>query len=483
MSIRALLAIGVILIPVVAEAQSSGSGLADLVTDLILRDGIRLPGTDTGGNPGNPHAGHFTLLNPTLGSQPTSIANESAIRAVLAFNDRLTSQLSNQPLGSSTGGFTFSFDEGSGTYTRGSTSFGPSFSERSRTVGRRKFSVGVTYQHSSFDTFGDVSLTDGSMTFFLPHTDCCGGSAPPPPSPLAPGLEGDVMQAALTLKAKTDTFALLANYGVNDKFDVGLVLPIVRVDLDATVNATIIRLSTSTAPTVHTFVPGQDRPQETFERSGSASGIGDIVVRSKYNIFQDGETGFAAGVDLRLPTGDETDLLGLGAFQSKIYGIVSAGTDRIGSHVNFGFTISERGDVDAAVAGFAPLGASDEFNYSGGVELVAHPRVTVIGDILGRTLMDAGSVEAAAQTFQFRTPAGADPTVALQTSSTNPLTGQPYSQLALTVGENLNLVLGAVGAKVNVAPNLLISGNVLFPITKGGLRDRFTVAFGLDYAF
>jgi hypothetical protein len=24
---------------------------------------------------------------------------------------------------------------------------------------------------------------------------------------------------------------------------------------------------------------------------------------------------------------------------------------------------------------------------------------------------------------------------------------------------------------------------VLFPFTKGGLRDRFTIAFGLDYAF
>jgi hypothetical protein len=63
------------------------------------------------------------------------------------------------------------------------------------------------------------------------------------------------------------------------------------------------------------------------------------------------------------------------------------------------------------------------------------------------------------------------------------VTSQPYSQLALTFGENLNLVLGAIGAKVNVAPNLLISGNVLFPFTKGGLRDRFTIAFGLDFAF
>ncbi len=478
MRFRFLIALTAVLIPVGAHAQSSGAGLADLLSDLILR-GIVLPGGDL---PGSPHAGHFTLLNPTFGgSQAASIPSEAAIRAVLAFNDRLASQFANFPLGSSTGGFTFTFDETTGSYARGSTSFGPAFSERSRTIGRRKFSAGLNYQHSSFDTFGNVSLSDGSLTFFLPHTDCCSAAAPPP-SPNVPGLEGDIMQAALQLEATTDTFAFMANYGVTDKLDVGVAVPFSRVSLNATVQATIIRLATSATPTVHTFVQGQNQTQQTFANDGSASGIGDIVLRSKYNLFQQGETGFAAGLDLRLPTGDEEDLLGLGAFQSKIYAIASAGTDRVASHVNLGFTISGRGEVDTAIAGFEPLGASDEFNYTGGVEFVAHPRVTVIGDILGRTLMDAGTVEAATRTFQHRTGAGAVGTDPLLTSSTNPLNGQPYSQLALTPG-NLHLVLGAVGAKVNVAPNLLISGNVLFPFTKGGLRDRFTVAFGLDYAF
>jgi hypothetical protein len=54
--------------------------------------------------------------------------------------------------------------------------------------------------------------------------------------------------------------------------------------------------------------------------------------------------------------------------------------------------------------------------------------------------------------------------------------------LALTPG-NLTLVLGPVGAKFNVAQNLLMSGNVLFPLNNAGLRDRATFTFGLDYAF
>ena len=62
------------------------------------------------------------------------------------------------------------------------------------------------------------------------------------------------MQATLTLKATTDTVAVFANYGVTDRFDVGLALPITHVDLDAKVNATILRLSSTDNTLVHTFV-------------------------------------------------------------------------------------------------------------------------------------------------------------------------------------------------------------------------------------
>ena len=50
-----------LLVPSPLHAQSDG--LANLVSDLILK-GITLPGAD---NPGRPHAGHFTLGNPTFG--------------------------------------------------------------------------------------------------------------------------------------------------------------------------------------------------------------------------------------------------------------------------------------------------------------------------------------------------------------------------------------------------------------------------------
>jgi hypothetical protein len=48
---------------------------------------------------------------------------------------------------------------------------------------------------------------------------------------------------------------------------------------------------------------------------------------------------------------------------------------------------------------------------------------------------------------------------------------------------NLTLLLGTGGVKFNLAGNLLVSGSVLFPLTKAGLRSRVTTVVGLDYAF
>jgi hypothetical protein len=465
------------LLPVAAAAQSA-DGIARLVPDLIL-DGITLP---EAGAPGNPHAGHFTLGNPTFGgSQPGSIPDAGAIGAVEAFGDRLRSQFANFPLGSSSGGFTYTYNEQLGTYTRRSASFGPAFTERAVTIGRRQKSLGVNFQHSRFDSFGGENLSDRSITFYLPHTDCCNAAAPPP-SALNPGFEGDLIEAALQLKATTDTLAFSAIFGLTDNFDIGVAVPVTHVSMEANVRATIIRLSSGATPLVHTFVQGQDVAEKIFSDSGDATGIGDIVLRSKYNFLTRGETGLAAAVDLRLPTGDADNLLGLGTTQAKLYLIWSQNRGRLSPHMNVGYTISGSGERVAALGGYNPLGVSDEFNYAGGVELVVNPQLTIIGDVIGRSLMDAGTVEAAVKTFQFRPGAASPATTPLETSSTNPLTNSPYRQLALTPG-NLNLALGAAGFKYNPFPKVLLTANVLFPFTSGGLSDHLTVAFGVDFAF
>ena len=188
---------------------------------------------------------------------------------------------------------------------------------------------------------------------------------------------------------------------MTDYLDVGVAVPFTRVDLEANIRAHILRLSTVDSSRVHTFVEGQDVSEHTFTGGGSATGIGDIVFRTKYNFLRSSTAGVAAALDLRLPTGDENELLGIGTTQAKFFGILSSTHGRLSPHVNIGFTISGEGSRPETLV-YEPLGVSDEFDFAGGMEWVAHPKLTVLGDILGRTLFDGGKIELKSRTFPVR---------------------------------------------------------------------------------
>ena len=213
-------------------------------------------------------------------------------------------ELSRIPLGSSSGGFTFRFDPAAGTFTRTTPTFGPSFAERAVTVGKGKVTFGFNFQRATYDGFEGSDL-DGGIRFYLRHIPF----ASPPVF-----FEGDVVEETLRLDLKTSTSILFGSYGVTDQLEVALAVPIVSVDLNADVDARILRLATQTSVDIHRFPNGSD--QATFSDSGSASGIGDILVRAKYVFTQFEDGGLAAGVDLRLPTGDEDELLGIGTTQA-----------------------------------------------------------------------------------------------------------------------------------------------------------------------
>jgi hypothetical protein len=48
---------------------------------------------------------------------------------------------------------------------------------------------------------------------------------------------------------------------------------------------------------------------------------------------------------------------------------------------------------------------------------------------------------------------------------------------------NLHLLVGNFGARFNPVRSLLVSANLLFPLTSSGLRDRVTPAISVDYSF
>ena len=467
-----ILVVMLCLAPAVVSAQApAAKGLAGLLPELILRE-VTLPST---AGAVFTHGGHFSPLTVNDPSNP-------AVEIVEAFNKQMVVQLSTFPLGSSSGGFTYTFDPVVGTFSRASRSFGPAFAARALTAGRGRFSAGMNYQRLSYDSFENRDLEDGSIKFYLRHQECCTGGGPPGPplfgtitspngSRLDPFFEGDLIQTSLSLRAKTETAVFFGNYGLSDRLDVGIAVPLVHVELDATMVADILRLATQTAP-IHAFEAGNlNASQRTFRSEGSATGLGDIVLRSKYRIAGGPAAALAAAVDLRLPTGDKDNLLGAGT-QARMFLVASRGTERWGQHANVGFTYAA-GQLDA-VTPFESAGhgvdVPNEFNYTAGVEYVAESRVTLIADVVGRVLIDAGRLAPRLKTFEYTAGNG------------GPRRSSEFEEFEPT-GGSLHVLLGTAGVKFNPFGNLLVSANVLVPLTKVGLRSRIGTVIGIDYAF
>jgi len=463
--------------------------LAEILPRLILSDITLESPPAPAGVPGVPegftHLAHFSPLE-------AGEVNNPVVSVVQGFNGQMATQFSTFPLGSSTGGLSYVFDSTVGTFRRGSISFGPMFSERAITIGRKKLNVGVNYQRTSYNTFEGQDLDDGAIKFYLRHQDCCSVTLTntnsagfiltntPNGTRLNPPFEGDLIETALSLKATTNTTAIFADYGLMDHWDVGLAVPIERVSVDAVVRARVLRLVTASNPTVHAFDPNNPDAPRIVERSGVATGLGDIIIRNKYHFLRKENGGLAGLVDVHLPTGDEKELLGAGGAQAKFLLIASNERGRLGLHVNGGYTVAH-GHVGGNFAGLASSPLPDEINYTGGVEFVANPRLTLISDFVGRTLRDAGRLDLVSKKFDY-------------VDVNAPVPGPGCGGLPLTctsislkefnpVAGNLTLLLGSAGAKYNPKGNLLLSGSLLFPLTQAGLRSRMTTVIGVEYAF
>lgn len=493
MRLRTLLFVGLAVLATPC-LRAADVPLARLFPDLLTQSVIT---PSSSGVAGTPHEGHFY---PALAQQS----------AAYDLNKSLVTYLSTFPLGSSSGGFTYSLDPETGIPSRSSSSFGPAYAERALTIGKGRFSAGVNFQSVGYDRFEGLDLGQqgqpGEVVFYLQHNDCCVGQTAdgvPGPAPRAtdpsapvpekdPAFEGDLLRMDLAFEVRNRTTALFANYGLTDRLDLGLAIPVVSVDLKADVFARIERISGSN-PLIHTFESNQDVSTQRFSDQGSATGLGDIAIRAKYNFLHRKGGGLAAAFDLRLPTGDKDQLLGTGATQAKLMLVYSGDYGRFSPHVNLGYTystgnVSNLARLDPAEAkSQAALGGQtlnpdlsvpDEVNYTAGFTLALSPRLTVTADAVGRAILDANRFGLTQQQFPYRTRNYSVNGVVQETLSTT-----SREAVAIVDQGNLNIVLGAAGLKLNLFRTLLLNAQVLFPITNAGLRAKITPVIGLDYAF
>jgi hypothetical protein len=435
-------------LPPTAQAQAPCALACRLVT---LFDVEMAPGTSRFGS----SAQDFSLFNPEVGLGAPN-GQQTALQVVNQFLKVVPTQLASVPLGSSSGGFTYSFDSSLGTSVRNTQTFGPTFADRATTIGAKQFAVGFNYQHVHFDSLGGQSLSDGSAAVYISHFLTSAAE------------DTDIVKVSLQLSLSQDTAVFFANYGVTNRLDVSVILPVVRISMAGTSTQQINRLATAATPTVHEFANGVGSATNVVNQSATATGIGDIVVRAKYQLVRLPEGGLAVALDLRLPSGDADNLLGTGSTQTKLTLIASGARNRFSPHANLAYAFSK--GSTAVDNGLFSAAAPDEFDYVGGVEFAAMPKVTILGDIVGRNLRNLGQLTNTSSTFQY------------QTVNNGPLLPFVAQSLTFQPG-SLNLLLGTVGTKFNVWQKLLVSANVLFPITSSGLRIGVTPVVGLEYAF
>ena len=111
----------------------------------------------------------------------------------------------------------------------------------------------------------------------------------------------------LTLNITSQIATLFANVGLGDRVDIGVAVPMVRLEIDGS------RIN-------------DYRGESLLQARASATttGFADIAMRGKVRLTPAASaTGIAAGVEARLPTGREEDLLGTGELALRFVGIAS----------------------------------------------------------------------------------------------------------------------------------------------------------------
>jgi hypothetical protein len=376
--------------------------------------------------------------------------NASFQESFTPFNIALATQLASVQIPTPASGFTYTFDNSVGVFKRSTQSFGPILSDRAETIGHKKVSLGLHFQRFTFDGIDGVDL--GTIPVVFTHDN-----------PQLRGGREDLVTTQNAIDVSMNQTVFFATYGISDRFDVSLALPFVSVDMNVRSDATIQRIGT-TNPAIHYYATsdGSFGTQETYTRSGSASGIGDILLRAKGTLVKSGATGLALGVDARLPTGDEQDLLGSGATSLKPFTAFSHAGQVASPHIKLAYQWNGESVLAGNVVTGTKADLPDVFFYEAGADLALGKRVTLALDLLGRTVIDGERLSQG--TFQ-----------ALDGTSTFP--NVVFTQ------ETFSLLDGAVGIKFNPGGNVLLDLNVTFKLNSNGLRDDFIPLLGLEYTF
>jgi hypothetical protein len=438
------------------------------------------------------------------------------------------------PLASPSSGFTLTYDPSLKTFVTSTDSLGPILGERAETVGRHRLFIGFSYQYFNFNRIDGVNLHN--FPAVLTHTDDSFDNSPQPPAPPAPvtcsitttnNLNGcafvrDRIDTVNSINLKVNQYTSYVTFGLTNRIDVSVVIPVENVSMDLTSQDTIVpgtngfivpalgspdatahnqNLTNTNGPPYffHLFkncpntspasgLAGLDAsclnhtfPDFSFTGSGSvsqnsATGISDVIARVKWNAWDGERAGVAVGMDVRFPTGDAVNYLGSGSYGFKPFAVFSYRA-RISPHVLVGFEWNTEsitgGDLTTGVKGSIP----NDFVYTVGADARITRWLTGDFDIVGQRVLGTDTVSITSQ--QFLANCGTC------TANPNPNT-ETLPSLATHPNSTYNITNASMGIKARPFPKLsrlVFTANVLVRLDDGGLRSNASPLFGVGYTF
>lgn len=452
-------------------------------------------------------AGDATAFTNIVLNGSNYTVSRNIVQVNSALNASIATALSIIPLSSPASGVIVRTDPATGAELPVSSTLGPIFTERAETIGKHRFYIGFSHQDYHFTGFNGRSLND--LTVLYPGGD---------KSNIIPSAGANpISTVPATFKIGMDirlsqNIAFLT-YGLADRFDVSVGLPVIHSAVAAkTYDGTIYAGTGFGNPTcwcVNTFTPGYPTliQQQIGQSSMSQTGFGDLLLRLKGTVVRKPGVVVAVGTDLRFPTGDEKNYLGVGAMSVKPFAAVSLYSKPfkngivLSPHFDVGWQFTGKSILGGELQG-TPLSQNtslgvvnyigapftttkdflpDVFSWAVGAEVALGRHNTLIADILGNQI---GWIHGIPNTMG-QTIAGAYLPTGPNGDQTNTATPAKGDATGLVSAGRVSLgqYSGSFGYKARVAGNLVANFNVLVRFDNNGLTARFVPLFGLGYSF
>ena len=414
---------------VVALARPCGAqSLRSRFNELFVFGDCGVPLCLSGSDP--IHALHFI---------PSSDSNVITLGLLQGLRSSIVTSVSNIPASAGSGGAAVVFVQGLPVTTP--ISSGPVLGERAPTLGRHRLLLGVNVTGGRFDRLNGIPLKVVRLNFV--HQDI--GN----PGLGDPQFENDVITVTPDFHFSLLATSLFATYGLTSVLDFGVIIPVIRASL----HGRSIGVITCTNPCLHAFgTPAAPQLEDTARVDASATGLGDVTLRTKLALPSRGRWNFALLAEARLPTGREKDFMGDGHFDLRAQAITSATWGVFTGHANGGYFArggSELNDAVLATVGF---------------DVLALPWLTVAGDV-------ASQWQIGQEVFSFGTSVSYLYPVARTIS------------LANVPDRRDDRLDGSLGIKLSNNRGLTGLANLYFPLRGAGLQAPLIWTLGAQYDF